>query len=56
LLIRARGYLVGTGRAAIQEVGDVKTVEVCPACGYPVNGVGMCFACRPRALEPVTND
>jgi hypothetical protein len=25
----------------------VRTVEVCPACGYPVFGADLCFACRP---------
>jgi hypothetical protein len=25
----------------------VTTVDVCPACGYPVYGTNLCFACQP---------
>jgi hypothetical protein len=25
----------------------VTTVDVCPACGYPVYGAKLCFACQP---------
>jgi hypothetical protein len=27
------------------------TVDLCPACGYPQFGSGVCAACRPVAMQ-----
>jgi hypothetical protein len=39
----------------------VRSVQCCPACGYPQYGVAVCFACRPsialidRTAEPMVS-